>query len=78
MAKTHFDPYTDADDGPPSLAPCGSVPAWDGYSATGDWSAVTCQRCIAKREKLTAQAAAIGADIVSQMGNFVEYHQLQR
>lgn len=78
MAKTHFDPYTAADDDPPALAPCGTVPAWDGYHTTGDWRSVTCQRCLAKQEKLNAQAAAIEADIVSQMGTFVEYHQQQR
>lgn len=72
MSKAHFDPYCDAEDGAPDLTLCGVPPSGDGYFFTGSWAAVTCKRCIARREKLDAMVESTEADIIDQMGAFVD------
>ena len=80
MSKTHFDPYfNDEFHDAPEKTSCGTVGFWDGdcdenrYQTTSVWDNVTCKKCLKQKNKLQKDFEYDEAQIVKQMGEFVDY-----
>lgn len=70
--KTHFDPYTDIEDGPPEIANCGTR-LGEECDLTWNWKHVTCKRCLAKKSILAKWHQDTEDIIVKQMGDMAKF-----